>query len=151
MVRKIASWIYNGIIVILGIFLCICIILYFFGIKIYVAASGSMEPTIMTGAACFVDTGSDYSDIKIGYLIAYEAENGALVTHRAIAVNEDGIETKGDANDVTDGITATDDNFVGKTVFSIPKLGYFMAGLQTKRGRIIAITAVMALIIFQFL
>lgn len=106
------------------------IILFFCGVRPYITMSGSMEPDIRTGSICFVNTKTAYSEITEGDVIAYQTSNGGLVTHRVIAVSEEGMETKGDANEVSDGITTTAANFHGKTLFSIPFVGYVLKFLQ---------------------
>lgn len=108
----------------------VSIILFFCGVRPYITMSGSMEPEIRTGSICFVNTKAKYSDIGEGDIIAYQTSNGGLVTHRVISIADKGMETKGDANDVSDGITTTAANFHGKTLFSIPCVGYIMRFLQ---------------------
>lgn len=121
-------------------------IMYFMGIKPYITMSGSMEPNIRTGSVCFVNTRADYNDIKEGDVVAFQTATGSLVTHRAIAVTDKGIETKGDNNEVSDGITTTVANFKGKTLFSVPHLGYLMNYLQQPTGKIIVAVIVIAII-----
>lgn len=59
--------------------------------------------------------------------------------------------TKGDANDVADGSPVYYKNVIGTPVFSVPYLGYFSNWLQTRKGMIVAISAVMILMILTFL
>lgn len=83
------------------------------GIKPYITMSGSMEPNVKTGSICFVNTNADYDDILVGDVIAFETPTGGMVTHRVISITEEGMETQGDANDVSDGISTTRENFAG--------------------------------------
>ena len=99
------------------------------GIRWYIVMSGSMEPDIRTGSVCFVDTRAVYEEIREGDVIAFYRGSG-LVTHRVIAVTEAGLETKGDANPRSDGITVAPDNFHGKTVGSLPYAGYVLYVLK---------------------
>ena len=108
---------------ILGAYIC--------GIRPYIVMSGSMEPVIQTGSLCFVDTNAVYDQVKAGEIIAFRQENG-MVTHRVITVLKEGLETKGDANERTDGITTTEENFCGKTLFALPYVGYLLHLLQQK-------------------
>jgi signal peptidase len=110
------------------------VILFACGIKPYITMSGSMEPNIHTGSVCFVNTRADYNEIEQGDVIAYKTPAGGLVTHRVISVTEDGLETKGDNNDVTDGISTTTENFHGETLFSVPYVGYALKTLQNPRN-----------------
>lgn len=69
-----------------------------------------------------------------------------MVAHRVIAISEEGMETKGDANEYSDGIAVRKENFCGKIVCTIPKLGMAFEWLQTKKGRITGITALLCLL-----
>jgi len=59
--------------------------------------------------------------------------------------------TKGDNNDVVDGSPVYYKNLIGTPIFSIPYLGYFSNWLQTRKGMIIAICAMLILLILTFL
>ena len=110
-----------------------------------------MEPTIQTGSVCFIDTKASYDDVKKGDIIAYQSALGKEVTHRAIAVTSEGIETKGDNNDVSDGVCVTEENFKGQNIFYIPYVGYVLQFLNTSRGKIIAATAVICIFLLNLL
>lgn len=110
------------------------------GIVPYIVVSGSMEPEIHVGSVCFVDTNYAYDKIHENDIIAYQSEQGHLVTHRVIKIHDNGMETKGDNNVLSDGITTTYENFVGKTLLSIPQMGYFFRKLQTIQGKILCVT-----------
>ncbi len=128
----------------------IFVILFVVGIVPYVVLSGSMEPTIKTGSLCFINKHTKYEDIKTGDIVAYSADNNANVTHRVINITEEGFETKGDRNDSSDGITVHESNYIGKNVFSIPKIGLMVKVLQTTRGKIIIVTLVIVILIACF-
>ena len=81
-----------------------------------------------------------YSEIKEYDIIAFE-RGKLLVTHRVVQVLKDGLVTKGDNNDLDDGITTTEKNYVGKSVFSIPLLGYAISWVQTRAARRSAIVS----------
>ena len=102
---------------------------YLMGYRAYIVMSGSMEPQISTGSLCLVDTNARYEDIRVGDVIVFGQYHG-LVTHRVIAVTEEGLETKGDANEVTDGVRVNQTNFKGKTIGAIPGVGYFLHWLK---------------------
>ena len=121
------------------------------GIKPYITMSGSMEPNIHTGSVCFVNTKADYDEIKEGDVIAFETSTGSLVTHRAIYVSSEGIETKGDNNDVSDGISTTAENFRGETLFSIPYAGYVFVYLQKPQGIAIICVLIGAIVLTSIL
>lgn len=99
------------------------------GFEALIVQSGSMEPGIPTGSLAVVDTGCDYGSIETGDIIIFQAGE-ERVMHRAYAVTEKGIETKGDANEVTDGITTTRENLVGRVVSHIPLMGFLVNGVR---------------------
>ena len=126
-----------------GLFL----ILYAFGIVPYVVLSGSMEPTIETGSVCFINKHADYNSIKEDDIIAFQMKNGTLVTHRVVEVTDSGLTTKGDNNTDIDGSITTKDNYVGKNIIWIPKIGYAIKAFQSTKGKIIIITCIVLLFI----
>lgn len=117
----------------------------------YIVLSGSMSPFIQTGSLCVVDTKVPFEEIKPGDVIAFETGNGQLVTHRAVAMKDGLIETKGDANAVTDGFSTSEANYRGKTLCSIPYLGYALSWIQTMSGKILTVTGVVMLALLSLL
>lgn len=115
--------------IILAMMIC-GMILFLAGFRPYVVLSGSMEPEIHVGSMAVVNENITYDEIKTGDVIAFRSSNGALVTHRVVSVSTDGFETQGDANDITDGPLVTQDNYRGKTIFSVPFAGYLMFYLK---------------------
>lgn len=123
-------------VVFIGLYLC--------GITPYVVLSGSMEPTIKTGSLCFINKHSKYEKIKEKDIIAFKMDK-TLVTHRVDEINDEGFITKGDNNDIQDGSLVTKDNFVGKNIFWIPKVGYGVKLVQSTKGKIIFGTCIVLL------
>ena len=146
-VKKTVNIITTLIIILGGILL----ILYLFGIVPYVVLSGSMEPTIDTGSLCFINKKTKIESIKEKDIIAFKLKDGTLVTHRAVEITDEGIVTKGDNNNDVDSNIVTKNNFVGKNLFWIPKLGYVVKAFQSTTGKIIVITAVVLLFASGFL
>ncbi len=134
----------TSIIIIIGV---IFIILFAVGIQPYVVESGSMEPAIKTGSVCFINKRASYDDMKVGDIIAFKLPNDAFATHRISEITDEGFVTKGDANVNADSIVTTKENFIGKTVTSIPKAGFMVKTVQTARGRIIVGTFVVVLFV----
>ena len=124
-------------------FLCIVIAAIFIlpkaaGFTPYIVESGSMEPTIHTGAIAFINTKD--RDVAVGDVVTYRIgteEKNKLVTHR---IREDGgvFITKGDANDVEDMSSVSQEQIVGTYAYSIPKVGFVMAKLGHKQLGVIA-------------
>ncbi len=126
-------------------------VLFFTTFRPFVVLSGSMEPEIRAGSICFVNVRASYDEIEEGDIIAFRSSTGMSVTHRAVAVTEAGVETKGDANDTSDGITTTGENFIGKTTASVPYLGYGVMFLKTARGKVLLFSVIFAAVMLMFL
>lgn len=142
---KIAKIVLNTITTIVIILGILFIGLFCFGIQPYVVESGSMEPTIHTGSVCFVNKRAKYDDMQVNDIIAFKIDSDVFATHRIVSKTADGFETKGDANNIIDGVITTKDNFLGKNIFSIPKAGFIVKGLQTTRGKIILSTLIIVI------
>ena len=150
-VIKITRIVLNAITTIIIIFGILFIGLFLYGIQPYVVESGSMEPTIKTGSVCFINKRANYEEMQVGDIIAFKIETGAFATHRIKSITNEGFETKGDANNMVDSIITTEDNFIGKNILSIPKIGFIVKGLQTARGKIILGTIIVVLLLAAFL
>ena len=74
-------------------------------------------------------------------------KNGTLVTHRVVEVTDSGLTTKGDNNEDIDGSITTKDNYVGKNIIWIPKIGYAIKAFQSTKGKIIIITCIVLLFV----
>lgn len=132
----------NVIIIVLTLYVAILagilVLPRYFGIMPYIVLSGSMEPTIQTGAVAYIDQHD--TDVDIGDVITYRlddeadidtgngmvsAQEGTLVTHRLIGISEEtgNFIMKGDANESTDLSEVTQSQIVGTYKFSIPKIG----------------------------
>jgi signal peptidase len=145
--RKIINVVLTLIIVIGVVFLG----LVAFGITPYVVLSGSMEPTIATGSLCFINKNAKYNEINKKDIIAFKLNDGTLITHRVINITDNGIQTKGDNNKKIDNSIVTKNNFIGKNIFWIPKLGYAVVVFQSTRGKIIFATCVILLLAISLL
>ena len=101
------------------------------GIKPYVVMSGSMEPTISTGAMVYVKEFEDKP--QIGDVTAFYTKDQTAVIHRIVDVDTatGAYITKGDANSTIDAGEITDSDIIGKYQKHIPRLGYLIAGLES--------------------
>ncbi len=136
----------TAILIIGSIFIFLCVI----GITPFVVESGSMEPFIPVGSLCFVNTHVPFEEIKVQDIIAFQLPNGKKVTHRVVRKNNEMLETKGDSNNKPDGVVTKRDNYIGKSIFTIPKVGFFVKSLQTTKGKIILITFIVLLLVASF-
>lgn len=127
------------------------LLLTFTGNMIYVVKSGSMEPAIRTGAAAFVNGHAKYENVQDGEIICFTAMNGTDVIHRAVTITPGGIETKGDANSVSDGALVTESNYKGKVFLSIPYAGYALAAAASRKGKILIVTAAVCVIVLSWM
>ncbi len=118
------------------------------GFQRYVIVSGSMSGTYDRGSIVF-DEEVPVADLEVGDSITYEPPPGTfsqdLVTHRIVQIGEDeqGVRTfrtKGDANESADPWTFTlDQPTQAKVAFSVPYVGYLLAGLSIPIVRMLAI------------
>ena len=111
--------------------------LYLCGIRLYHVKTGSMGELLPVGSACFVSTYSKFENTETGDVISFRVSDDMLVTHRAIAVTEEGIITKGDENDSPDPDLVTKDNYIGKTVFALPHAGRILGYFHSLSGMIV--------------
>jgi signal peptidase len=101
--------------------------------------SGSMEPTIHTGSLAFTHY-QHPNTLQKDDIITFirPAKEHDFITHRVFSLKtEDGFttfKTKGDHNQITDPWSLAGGGVVGKVMFTIPYLGYFMAFLSSKLG-----------------
>lgn len=136
-------------IVMLVIFSSIAI-LYAKGVKPSIMISGSMNPLIPIGSLCFVDTKHPYSDIEENDIIMYQVPNQHVI-HRVVGKRKDGYMTKGDANKRIDRAIITPEIYLGKFLFSIPQIGYFIVKLQGSVAKAIFITIFVSLYVIDYL
>jgi len=99
-----------------------------------------MEPTIPVGSLILVQRVAP-NLYKVGDIITFRppAREHTLVTHRIIKIQENNygakeVITKGDANTNGDSWRSSLGSIVGKTVFSIPYIGYGVQIVKTEIG-----------------
>ena len=121
-----------------------------FGYQFYYVASGSMTPTIPVGSLIAVrDT--DYINIENKDIVTFRGLGNTLVTHRVREVSENGQSfiTRGDANNIDDPIAVTMETLVGKVVFHLPYVGYFLKFLKSAYG-VVAFSLIIGASIIHF-
>ncbi|MBR6968379.1 MAG: signal peptidase I [Ruminococcus sp.] len=144
---RIIRAVYDGFATLIIAAAAVTAVLWIAGIRPYVVVSGSMEPAIHVGSVCVINQHSPYDSIEKGDIIAFRAGSGVLVTHRAAGITEEGIVTKGDANNAEDLSPVTKENYIGRTIFSVPKLGYAVRSVRTKGGLISAAAGLAAFVL----
>ncbi|UZJ80076.1 signal peptidase I SipW [Fictibacillus sp. KU28468] len=113
----------------------------YFGQKMMLVLSGSMEPTIKTGSAIFIKELKNPTKLKKGDVITFYSpiKKNTIVTHRIKEVKGTGqmVEyiTKGDNNQANDPLSVSPQNVLGKySNTEIPYFGYVSSFLQSKKG-----------------
>lgn len=139
---KILSWIIAAAIV---VFLAVAAPLVA-GYHPVVVLSGSMEPAYPVGSVAYYKS-CDFSELKGGDAITFEAGSDGLVTHRIARIDEltQTVVTKGDANDTEDPNPVESSEIKGKTGnIRIPYVGFFV---QRAKDPPILIIAALILVI----
>lgn len=115
--------------------------------KAFVVQSGSMEPAIKTGSVVITKTEDNY---KIGDIITFSLNGKSKehITHRIINIS-DKFETKGDANEEPDLWQADPTQIVGKSILSIPYLGYFADFVKTPKGFVLLVVIPTSIVIYE--
>ena len=137
MAKKIFNKVYEILstaVITIGVLL---LITYLCGIRLYHVKSDSMGEFLPAGSVCFVSTYSKKKKKKTGDVISFSVSDDMLVTHRAEKIMDNGIITKGDANNTEDPDLVTKENYIGKTVFAIPRIGRIFGFLHTLRGMLL--------------
>ena len=107
----------------------------YLGVQPTVIYSGSMSPTLQVGDIALIDE-VDISEISEGDIVQYVSyDNVTLILHRLIEIYEDQGKTyyitKGDANDDPDFRPIEENRIIGKSIFTIPKLGWIQIMIKS--------------------
>jgi signal peptidase I len=106
--------------------------------------TGSMEPGISPGDLVVSRAQGSYSE---GDVVTYLTETGSSVTHRVVAVSDEGLlTTRGDANNADDSLQVDPANVVGAVVLVVPGAGTALGWLATPAGAASAAALVAALL-----
>lgn len=121
-----------------------------FGVEIYSVLSGSMEPTYQVGSLIYV-VEVETNELKKGDSITFKLNDNTIATHRIVEIEEENTQkkfyTQGDANKIRDANPVTENQIIGKPIFTIPLLGYIAYFMQTTNGMLITLGIAAALII----
>ncbi len=119
-------------------------------VQVKVVKSGSMEPAIHTGSIVVIKPAASYA---VGDIITFGKDTKTQIptTHRIIAIEGTGASatytTKGDANDTADQVVTRLSDIRGRTLFTVPFVGYALAFARTKIGFFLLV-GVPALLVF---
>ena len=131
-------------IVIVMIFATLTFIPNIIGISSSIDLLGTMEPTITKNSINYINKNTKYENIKVNDIIEVRTYNQKIIA-RVISKDEDNntLSVKGDAEDNRYMMVISSENYVGKYIFTIPKIGIVLLFLQ----RNFFITVVLVLII----
>ena len=102
-----------------------------------VVLSGSMEPTIMTDELIIVKAADAY---EVGDVVVFQT-GYSLVVHRIVAMDEETVTTRGDANNVDDEPMAHS-RIKGKVINHIPRVGAAVRLLKSPVATLLLIAGV---------
>lgn len=109
-----------------------------------VVLSGSMEPKYKVGSIIYYKE-VDCNTLKENDVITF-TQGGKFVSHRIVSINEDLVETKGDANNTPDALKVNFKDIKGKVAnVCIPYAGYYVKFVN-ENTTIIIILAVIILV-----
>jgi signal peptidase len=130
-----------------------------FGYHFYRVATGSMEPTLMTGDVILVKEAPAESIAKDD-IVTYKAKSGEMtgreVTHRVVAEPEikDGVywfQTQGDRSGAPLDPRITYDQIIGKFVTKLPILDKVYSFFLTPYGLIAVVAVIIVLFGFEMI
>ena len=99
-------WKSNSLLSPIVIVLVLLALYFILPFRLVSVVSGSMEPTIPTGSLCIVNIRRPYEKVEEGDVIVYVRKyDGLRIIHRVIEVTDEGLVTKGDHNQISDGLS----------------------------------------------
>ena len=123
----------------------------------YVVASGSMVPELEKHDIIVVQGNIPFEEIEIGDIIVFDrpSDHNKVIVHRVVAILDDEpktIKTKGDANSGSipgTDFPITEEEYLGKTVATIPQVGFVLQFIQPPVNYILIAIVVGILIVKQ--
>ena len=129
----------------------------FFGYRIYVISTGSMEPALHVGDVILAKSFHNGDSLTPGEILTYEGAGetqGMLITHRLVSVTgEAGSRTlilRGDANSLDDAPVA-ETRLVSRTVCRLRLFGAVFGLMQSSFGMPILILILLVFIVIEIL
>ena len=112
-----------------GIIGVLALILVLVGFRPFILKSESMEPIYTKGSLCWVNTRVDLDSVEVGDVLVYRSPANTLVLHRLVEKERSDdtsslpVTMQGDANSMSQDVTLSSINFIGREAFTIPRLG----------------------------
>lgn len=133
---------------IIGVFVLILVLA---GFRPFILKSESMEPIYTKGSLCWVNTRVDLDSVEVGDVLVYRSPANTLVLHRlvdkssSVDTSSFPVTMQGDANSMSQDVTLSSINFIGREAFTIPRLGVMVEHILSNNA-IWFIVAVFALL-----
>ncbi len=105
-----------------------------------------MSPTINTGDLVVVKPSLKY---KKGDVVTFLSKTNFNTTHRIISINNNQIETKGDANKTSDQEQINPSKIIGKVFYIIPYFGRLIMFVKSLPGLITLIIIPSTIIVYR--
>jgi signal peptidase len=135
-VLRVATYVAFGLFSVLVVLLVVIALLpRLTPIEFVIVGGGSMEPTIPFGSVA-VMRAIDGRDVEPGMIIKFRAENGRMVTHRAMSIDPatGNITTRGDNNPSDDLRPVRPQQVEARYLFNVPRVGSFMHWASSREG-----------------
>jgi signal peptidase len=119
------------------------------GLERYVVSGDSMAGSIDRGSIAF-ERVVPVSDLRVGDVVTYRhpAEDGAMVTHRIVSVEPDGIRTQGDAVETVDPwVVRPEEPTMSRVEFTVPWVGWAYLLLLHPQGWVLTVASAGALLV----
>lgn len=147
MMKKIFRILKNALSILISLLFALVVVMSVIGAKGYSVASDSMAPEFRRGDVVFVKA-IPFDELEKGDVVTvmFKTGNGTY-THRIVEIdyNKKEIRTAGDNIDTIDTESASEEQILGKVLFSIPLVG-FLSLLMTDSTYVAAI-AIFVLIV----
>jgi len=124
------------------------------GLDRYVMTGSSMDGSIDRGSIAF-ERVVPVSDLKVGDVVTFPepgsaADDGAMVTHRIVSMDPDGIRTQGDATAAVDPwVLHPGSPTMSRVEFTVPWIGWAYLLLFRAQGWVLSIAAAAALVVLM--
>lgn len=120
----------------------------------FVVSSSSMVPNLEIGDIIVVSGNTDFEDLKVDDIIVFDEPGygSKVIVHRVIEIYDDVIRrivTKGDHNLAPDDWRVTSGDYIGKVVFSIPKVGYLTTALVPPMNYIVIVIVIATIFMLE--
>ncbi|PBO85551.1 MAG: signal peptidase I [Thaumarchaeota archaeon] len=125
----------------------------------YVVASGSMVPVLEVYDVLVVQGHDPFKEIEIGDIIVFNrpSDHNRVIVHRVVSIIDENpkiIRTQGDANPAS--IPGTDfpiseEEYIGKVVFTLPQVGYVTQVLKPPTNYIIIAIVIGVMVVKQMM